>query len=320
MPVFETFSKRRKREARGDAPEIYQYDAVPMPLRVQVIHIWRDALGEPPRHNGYMTTATISNQLWETIHSALCREKGVFHLAGEYKTDFENCCQYLLDADNLDDALDIIQFSFRVIEVLVDRYEHHQKRDARIKLGPTDAIAELNERFVEHRFGYQFENGQLVRVDRQFIHAEVVKAALVLLHEPEFEVANADFMKAHEHYRARNYKDAVVAAQRAFESTLKCVAKGIKADFKQTDRASDLIKVVRNKGLFPDYLGAGLDSYVAALKTGLPDVRNNAGGHGAAPDAPMVPGYMAAYAIHLTAANIVLSVEAYKARGKTPKR
>ena len=59
---------------------------------------------------------------------------------------------------------------------------------------------------------------------------------------------------------------------------------------------------------------AGFASYVAALKTGLPEVRNNAGGHGAAPDVPPVTEYIAAYAIHLTAANIVLCVEAYKAR------
>jgi hypothetical protein len=46
------------------------------------------------------------------------------------------------------------------------------------------------------------------------------------------------------------------------------------------------------------------------LKSGLPEVRNNAGGHGTAPDALPVPAYIAAYALHLSAASIVMVVEA----------
>jgi hypothetical protein len=56
-----------------------------------------------------------------------------------------------------------------------------------------------------------------------------------------------------------------------------------------------------------------MDTYVALLKTGLPDLRNNAGGHGEAPKAPAVPGYIAAYALHMTATNVVLLIEAMKA-------
>jgi hypothetical protein len=50
--------------------------------------------------------------------------------------------------------------------------------------------------------------------------------------------------------------------------------------------------------------------YIATLKSGLPEVRNNAGGHGEAPDARPVPSYIAAYALHLSAANIVMAVQA----------
>ncbi|HEV2545752.1 MAG TPA: hypothetical protein VGU20_00285 [Stellaceae bacterium] len=55
-----------------------------------------------------------------------------------------------------------------------------------------------------------------------------------------------------------------------------------------------------------------MDTYIAMLKTGLPEVRNNAGGHGDDPTAPAVPLYIASYAIHLTAANIVLAMSAHK--------
>jgi hypothetical protein len=48
------------------------------------------------------------------------------------------------------------------------------------------------------------------------------------------------------------------------------------------------------------------------MKSGLPGIRNNSGGHGPAPSDAKVPDYIAAYAIHLSAANIVAAIEAKK--------
>jgi len=170
----------------------------------------------------------------------------------------------------------------------------------------------LNGRFREHALGYQYENGELIRVDNQYLHAEVVKPVLRLLTERQFEKANEDFMAAHEHYRHGNHKDCIVAALRAFESTLKAICAAKRWRVRPGDRVSELIKTVRANGLFPDYLGTGFDSYIAMMKTGLPDVRNNAGGHGEAPAAPTVPAYIAGFALHMTATNILLLGEALK--------
>lgn len=38
MAVFDLFSKRRKRE-RGEGPDVYIYDQIPEPLKVQIVHI-----------------------------------------------------------------------------------------------------------------------------------------------------------------------------------------------------------------------------------------------------------------------------------------
>jgi excisionase family DNA binding protein len=46
MPIYETFSKRRKRLESAGKQEIYQYDDLPQPFRVQVVHIWRESLGQ----------------------------------------------------------------------------------------------------------------------------------------------------------------------------------------------------------------------------------------------------------------------------------
>lgn len=88
---------------------------------------------------------------------------------------------------------------------------------------PKDAIEELNVRFRQAGFGYQFEGGQIVRVDSQLLHSEVVKPALVLLADHRFEGAQDEFLSAHAHYRAGEYEDAIVDANRAFESTMKTI-------------------------------------------------------------------------------------------------
>jgi hypothetical protein len=47
MSIYNLFSKRRKRES-GEVPDVYTYE-IPANLRVQIIHIWGDALGNPQR-------------------------------------------------------------------------------------------------------------------------------------------------------------------------------------------------------------------------------------------------------------------------------
>jgi len=88
---------------------------------------------------------------------------------------------------------------------------------------PAEGIVELNERFLRAGVGYQFENGQIIRVDSQYFHAEVVKEALRLLSEPAFEKANAEFMTAHRHLREGKLRDCNTAAPRSMETVLKVI-------------------------------------------------------------------------------------------------
>jgi len=72
---------------------------------------------------------------------------------------------------------------------------------------------------------------------------------------------------------------------------------------------------VRNKGLFPDYLGGYFDNLIGAMKAGVPKIRDQQGGHGAAPGDASVPECIGAFALHLTAANIVMLVKAHQVGG-----
>ena len=56
-----------------------------------------------------------------------------------------------------------------------------------------DAINELNTRFREHGIGFQFVEGEIVRVDSELIHSEAVKPALRLLNEKNYHGAQQEF-------------------------------------------------------------------------------------------------------------------------------
>ena len=73
MGVFDLFSTRQKR-ARGDMPDVYTYDSLPQPLRVQIVHIIQDAFGED--HYGSHNAA----KAYEFVKQTLCREYGLFDL------------------------------------------------------------------------------------------------------------------------------------------------------------------------------------------------------------------------------------------------
>jgi hypothetical protein len=45
MGIFELYSKHQKK-LRGEIPEVYVFDEIPNSLRVQIIHIMRDSIGE----------------------------------------------------------------------------------------------------------------------------------------------------------------------------------------------------------------------------------------------------------------------------------
>src|SRR5207245_823569 len=118
------------------------------------------------------------------------------------------------------------------------------------------------------------------------------------------------FRAAHAHYRKDEHPQAITESGKAFESTLKAICAAKEWKYDDGARATDLIKVVVKNGLFPEWLGNGLTAYVAMMKTGLPEVRNEVGPHGTAPDAEPVHAYLARYALHMSASNILMVADA----------
>lgn len=319
MGVVDTFSKR-KRRAEQSGPDVYQYDNLPVAFRNQVLHILADTLNKFHDYNEDWgpTQPCPQNNIWYDIHNQLARERGVMQLCETSRTPDFKLRDYFLDTET-DFALDVIELSFRAIDTAVRRMDDYTRREAGMRQSPDEAIDELNARFREHKIGYEFCGGMIHKVDSQYIHSQVVVPALQLLQDEHFEGAEEEFQSAHQHYRDEKHKEAVVDALKAFESTMKTIADRLEWDYSPRAAAKDLIDVMFSKGLFPPYLQAQVGSLRSLMVSGVPTVRNKTSAHGQGETPGDVTGEIAAYAMHLAAANIVLLVRSYRRLAKTPR-
>jgi hypothetical protein len=316
MTIIDLFSKRKKlRESQGKA-EVYQYENLPEPFRIQVSHIWKSALGLWYRDTHSYSYAgppdSPSSELWEGIQSALAREKGKWNLGKSDSSPALQCLQYLMEADT-DGALDIIELSFRVIDFRVRKFDSYARTNAHVTQTADDAVKELNGRFREHGIGYQYVDGQIVRVDSQFLHAEAVKPALALLHQAGFSGPSDEFMRAFDHHRKGEIKDAIADALSAFESTMKAICASRKWVPPPNATATPLIDFLLKKGLIPSEMQTHFGALRATLESGLPTLANKTSRHGQGPTPVEIPPHYAAYALHLVASNIVFLIECHKA-------
>jgi hypothetical protein len=227
---------------------------------------------------------------------------------------FAKCQVFLLTAPTID-ALDLIEVTFSFVDSAI-RMLHPGRREQFGLIEPDSAIDELNGRFREHGIGYEFEGGKIIRVDSKYLHAETVKPALQLLQGAGhgFSGPLEEFLKAHEHYRKDNPKEAILSAGKAFESTLKAICTARRWPFDPSkDTASKLLETVFSNGLIPSYLQSHFSALRSVLETGVPTVRNKTSGHGQGATPTTVPNHLVAYVLHTTAANIVLLMEAHQA-------
>jgi len=302
MTIFDLFSKRQKR-LRGEMPDVYQYTELPQEFRVQVAHIVRDVFGDPQGYGSQTTEA------FKFIHDTLSREYGMFSLS-EHHDAHSGLLDFFLKARDVERALDVIEVSFRMAV-----YCHGQRSfidHSKPKMTATDAIEELNARFREHGIGYQFESGDIIRVDSQVVHEEVVKPTLHLLKARRFAGANDEFLKAHEHYRHARHGEAVNECLKALESVLKVICQTQNWPYKETDTAKALLDIVFAHHLVPAFLQSEFAGLRSVLESGVPTTRSRTSAHGAGSQPRSVPPHIASYALHLTASSILFLVEAEK--------
>jgi len=301
--VFNLFSKRQK-QLRGEFPEVFVYDTVPMPLRVQIVHIVGDVLG-----NDEWSDPNRAVEVYKELRNILAREYGVFSL-GQGQGPREELLNFFLQTPDTERALDCVELFLKAAVAYGDDYDY--KRYTKPSMEPKDAIAEVNLRFKEHGIGYQFADNELLRVDSQLIHANAVIPALHLLSGDSFSTANQEFLRAFEHYRHGRNEEAIADALKSLESVLKVIAFARKWPAKETDTAKVLLDVVFQNGLIPAYLQSEFGALRSVLESGVPTVRNRQAGHGQGVVPRAVPDYLVSYILHLTASSVLFLVSANK--------
>lgn len=290
MSITDIFSKRQKR-IRGEVPDVYQYGIIPYELRVQVIQILNN-LDDPV-------------YVYKHIHEVLCREYGILSLGigprpnyamlrHDFNYDAKSIQEFFLPGPDVEKALDVIELLCQQL----DRLNSHED------------INEINYRFREHGVGYQYESGKIIRIDSQFIHSEVVKPAMSMLSAKMYKGANAEFLSAHARYRSKQYGDCLNECLKAFESCMKAICDNRKWSYAEEDTASRLIKIIFEHGLISSFMQSHFSGLRSTLESGVPTARNRLAAHGQGSKKVNVPEHIAAYAIHLTASNILLLAKA----------
>ncbi|WP_418026234.1 STM4504/CBY_0614 family protein [Paenibacillus sp. JJ1722] len=304
MAIFELFSKReKKRNQITNDP--YQYTELPRSLRVQIVHIWKDVAGEGSAYYNFSST------FWEVVHNTMIRELGLFTLSDKTDDDYRKCVDFLLSSSN-ENALDIIDCTFYLFKGYLTQLDSYFRESSRGGfLSPQKAIKELNYRFRESGVGYQFEAGELIRVDSSLIHEELTKPVISLLYNLEFQGAEDEYLKAHKHYREGRYKEAIAEALKSFESTMKTICVRMNWEFKPSDTSNKLIDLLVKKELIPLYMQQHFNSLRSTLESGVPVLRNKTSGHGQGEETVEIPEHYASYALHLSASNILFLAKCY---------
>lgn len=302
MGTFETYSKRQKRLS-GDAEDVYRYDRIPDELKIQIVHIWNDVIGIPADEG----RAESITGLYSFICKTLSREYGTFSLwSTDYRGRFsgeDEVKNFLLKTDDIGKNLDVIELTFRLIDRATRNFDYLYRTNA--DQIATESINELNARFKEHGIGFRYEDGEIVRVDSEFIHVEAVKPALLLLRGANYSGAQEEFLGAFEHYRHGKNKEALNDCLKAFESTMKAICQKQGWAFKTTDTAKNLIQICFEKQLIPDFWQTQFASLRSMLESSVPTGRNKLSGHGQGPTPVAIPDYLTAYMLHMTASSIV---------------
>ncbi|WP_140919143.1 STM4504/CBY_0614 family protein [Limnobaculum xujianqingii] len=308
MGIFELFSTRKKR-LNGELPDVYKYDVLPEPLKVQIVQIVIDTIGLKEEY-GRLSSAMM---LYEHIHNTLCKEYGVFTLGSNQKNDFSNVYDYFLTERKIDKLLDVIELTFKVIDNFVRLRQNEFTNHLKTKQTADEAINELNHRFKAAGVGYEYTSGEIIRIDSEIIHSTVIKPALALLQgSSHFDGAQNEFLLAHEHYRHKRYKECIADCNKAFESCMKAICHNQGWSYSPKDPAKKLINTCLSNNLVPSYMQAQLNGLANLLESGLPTIRNSNAGHGQGTNVVTVEDDLVAYALHLTASNIVFFAECEK--------
>jgi hypothetical protein len=313
--IFEVFSRRNKKEVE---PFVR---TVPTTLRNKILLYCRDLFSNGRNH---WRSGDYTGEFWSEIHQMLLYRHGKFQLSsGNPRSEAEDTINFLLTCKD-DEFLDFVEYIFKV------------KCLFHVSVEENVIVSEINELFISENLEYELTEmvkeeviepansypfsrvsreeqkviktiayPQVIRKDDQVIHTTTIMPALSLLSEPKYKMANQEYLEALEDYRKGDYGDCLTKCGSAFESVMKVICDTKKWQYKQTDTASTLLRIIISKG--------GIESYLEQSLIIIATLRNRLSkSHGAGVAPKQVNQNYARYTLNATAAAVVLLVNETK--------
>lgn len=308
------YSDRRKEIEEGGKKDYYIYDEVPAEFRNKLVYLVGDTLKpwvEELRDSWYRRMVSPTDtKPFRITRDAILRKYGYGHLPGDTLEG------YIHQADS-DHLLDFIElFLVASVQSIDGTRSTARKKDEAIK----SAMERLDAILKEHRIGYEFVGGQMIRKDSEYLHREIIKEAINLMYVEGFDGALTEFMRAIElsqEEKKESWADAITNANKAFESTMKaiCDKHGI-SYHKHKDTAKDLIQKMYDSGFLMPYLQNFTDQLRIMMASGLPTIRSREGAHGHGLKPKDIQRSYVQFALHLAGTFIVFLIQRHEEKSK----
>jgi hypothetical protein len=279
-------------------------------LKIQIIHIWNDYFNEL-----YGFNPDLAGEALKNIIKILCREHKLKSILEDgyllRHSDLDRLEYHFENNKETDKCLDVIEITFSYMETADDYLEkNHYGYLGRVYKNE-QAIKDLNERFLENNVGFEYTNGIIIKIDNKLLHKEITSTTLHFISGELFNNVNEEYLKAHKHHLHGDEEECLTKCSCALESTMKIICRQNKWQFEENFPASKLIEVCQKNGLFPAYLLTHYSSFVAAIKSGVPTIRNKNGSHGKGDNPLNVPKHWGAYMLYLTGTTITFLISCH---------
>lgn len=306
MAVYNLYSKRQKALSQPD--DVLRYDFIPQKLRVQIAHVWAEMIGQERVGNH-------AYDLYQKVVRILRKEYGLSELVKGYNSGTSRELNtFFIGSASTDEVLDVVELVMDVAANMFREFPHYSRQVGGVITTHLAATKEINIRFRENAIGFELNDGEIIRIDSQVVHAEAIVPVLTLLREAGFDGPNEEFRDAHAAYRHGDTKAAVLNATKAFESTMKSICAVRSWDVPKGATAKPLIAAIMQNGLFPPYMEAQLNDVQRVLESGVAMLRNKTSGHGDGPTPLVLDEFYARYALNLAATTMLFLVEAHRAK------
>ena len=172
--------------------------------------------------------------------------------------------------------------------------------------------SQLNTLLCDENIPWLLCDGRMIKIDAKQFEVDIKSKALEKLNilkdsEPEFQSAYEELMRSCEFYEKAEYNDAVLYAEKSYESALKVICNVAKGAADQLCQ-NYLANILGSK--LPSQMKS--EGFKERVMMSLPYIRNNTtAGHGAGLNTAAIPKPMANLAINLAAALITFLVEQY---------